>query len=488
MKVENKQFLSGLKTNTTILLIYLMITVLASVSKAQTLDYEDAGFGGTTSDIYVTNNNKSEGYASGIRFQSRNGNSYRAYSLYNDFNDLHFTRSTVNNLQNRGSILMTLKSNGQLSLNNSGTLAGKIDLSKAFFSIGTSSTNRLVFDSNEIYSTNSLALGSAYDQDFYFRNVNTSGHKDLMIIKSNGNIGVGNTTPDSKLHLSSTDEIVLKLEADTDNSNESHNSRIEMSQDGGLVKAFVGFDETNHGSNKFVIGSTNGSLSHRDAFVLNTGNGYIGMGTFSPSSQLHIDQDINNRVGLKVVNSNTGENARTDLRLGNGNEAKDLLITKNSDGRTTNGGTQGASIWNIQGNLRLIAGSGGRGIYVADPTGNVGIGTESPSSKLDVAGGIKANQVTLAIGSFPDYVFKPGYDLLSVDEVEKYIRENGRLPKMPSENEVKAQGMDVGQINVLLVEKVEELTLYLIEQQKQIDRLNQKLNQLNSAIEVTKKD
>ena len=488
MKKQDKQFLTRLKGLTGILLMSIIISLLITDSKAQTLNYNGAGFDGFNSDIVVTNYNKSSGYATGIRFQSRVSSTYRAYSLYNDFNDLHFTYSTSSDVKNQGSKLMTLKSNGQLILNNNGTMGGKADLNTAFFSIGTSSSNRMLFDSNEIYSTSSLSLGSDYDEDIFFRNVNSQGFEDLMVIKQNGNIGVGNINPDSKLHISSVDEVVMKLEADTDNANESHNPRIEMSQDGGIVQAFIGFDESNHGSNQFAIGSMHNDQNHRDAFVLNTLNGNIGMGTTNPTSQLHISEDLNNRVGVKIVNSNVGEHARADLRLGNGlaNGSEDLLIMKNSVGRNTYGGSFGASIWNIKGNLRLIAGSGGKGIYVADPTGNVGIGTESPSAKLDVAGNIKASQVTLDVGSFPDYVFSQGYEMLSVKEVENYIKANGRLPKMPSEKEVKEAGMDVGQINVLLVEKVEELTLYLIEQQKQIEELNQRLNKLNFAEKTVK--
>ena len=108
--------------------------------------------------------------------------------------------------------------------------------------------------------------------------------------------------------------------------------------------------------------------------------------------------------------------------------------------------------------------------------GNVGIGTNSPSEKLEVNGntiiqGIlesKKVKVTATPGSVPDYVFSKNYTLNTLDEVERFINTNKHLPNIPSANEVEKNGQDLGKMQLKLLEKIEELTLYTIEQEKKI--------------------
>nr|WP_298927849.1 tail fiber protein [uncultured Allomuricauda sp.] len=97
-------------------------------------------------------------------------------------------------------------------------------------------------------------------------------------------------------------------------------------------------------------------------------------------------------------------------------------------------------------------------------TGNVGIGTAIPDSKLTVKGNIHAEEVKVDISvPGPDYVFKEGYDLKSLEEVQNYIQEHGHLPNIPSAKEMEINGIQLGRMNMKLLEKIEELTLYLIE-------------------------
>ena len=135
-------------------------------------------------------------------------------------------------------------------------------------------------------------------------------------------------------------------------------------------------------------------------------------------------------------------------------------------------GTQHSSHFNVGQNedTYLRGGKDAANVFINDiGGGNVGIGHSAATEKLDVKGKIKADGVILNIGSFPDYVFSKDYELLSLREIEAYIHANQRLPKMPSEKEVIKNGMAIGQINVLLVEKVEELTLHTIAQEKEIE-------------------
>ena len=108
-------------------------------------------------------------------------------------------------------------------------------------------------------------------------------------------------------------------------------------------------------------------------------------------------------------------------------------------------------------------------------------------------GVLSLNQVRLNITSFPDYVFNSKYTLMPLNELASFINKHKHLPKIPSEKEVVEQGMDVGFINTMLVEKVEELTLYTIAQERQITKqkeaiklLAERLTQIEKRYETNK--
>ncbi|WP_459212813.1 hypothetical protein [Aquimarina rhabdastrellae] len=97
-------------------------------------------------------------------------------------------------------------------------------------------------------------------------------------------------------------------------------------------------------------------------------------------------------------------------------------------------------------------------------------------------GVITTDQVQLNVTTFPDYVFAKDYKLMPLKEVAQYIKTNKHLPNMPTEAEVVAEGMNVGQINTVLVEKVEELTLHTINQEEKIEQLMKKIEALEAAM------
>jgi len=104
--------------------------------------------------------------------------------------------------------------------------------------------------------------------------------------------------------------------------------------------------------------------------------------------------------------------------------------------------------------------------------GNVGIGTTTPDQKLTVNGIVHASEVQIDLSvPAPDYVFEKNYPLPSLKQIEKYISSYMHLPDVPAAKEMEANGVNVGEMNMMLLKKVEELTLYIIEQQKQIDEL-----------------
>lgn len=115
--------------------------------------------------------------------------------------------------------------------------------------------------------------------------------------------------------------------------------------------------------------------------------------------------------------------------------------------------------------------------FVMTNSGNIGIGTLTPNNyKLAVEGTLGARRIKVTQqGNWADFVFHPEYKLPSLQEVENFIAKNGHLPEIPTAAEVKENGVDVGEMNKLLLQKVEELTLYLIQQQKEIDELKRKI-------------
>ncbi len=110
--------------------------------------------------------------------------------------------------------------------------------------------------------------------------------------------------------------------------------------------------------------------------------------------------------------------------------------------------------------------------------GNVGIGTTTPDTKLAVNGTIHTKEVKVDLVGWPDYVFANDYTLPTLKEVENHIKENGHLQNIPSAKQVEKNGIKLGEMNKKLLEKVEELTLYTIQQEKDINRLKKQEKRL----------
>ncbi|WP_214228802.1 hypothetical protein [Pedobacter sp. B4-66] len=112
-------------------------------------------------------------------------------------------------------------------------------------------------------------------------------------------------------------------------------------------------------------------------------------------------------------------------------------------------------------------------------SGNVGIGTvDTKGYKLAVNGNIRAKEVKVETANWPDYVFAKNYRLPSLTETENHIREKGHLPGIPSAEEVKINGIDLGEMNAKLLQKIEELTLHLIASEKRNSLQNKKQQDL----------
>ncbi|WP_443938780.1 hypothetical protein [Pedobacter sp. MW01-1-1] len=121
-----------------------------------------------------------------------------------------------------------------------------------------------------------------------------------------------------------------------------------------------------------------------------------------------------------------------------------------------------------------------RNMSIAPFGGNVGIGTTNPSEKLSVNGKIKAKELKIEPLGWSDYVFDEGYKITSLIDLEKFIKLNKHLPEVPSAKEVESNGIEVGEMNKLLLKKIEELTLYMIEMKKENIELKNRLTKIEN--------
>jgi len=118
--------------------------------------------------------------------------------------------------------------------------------------------------------------------------------------------------------------------------------------------------------------------------------------------------------------------------------------------------------------------------------GNVGIGTTAPNTKLSVNGNIRAKEIKVESANWPDYVFKDGYKLRSLDSIRAFIAEHGHLPEVPSAADVEREGIALGEMNALLLKKIEELTLLLMEKDGQLQKQGDAINALSLEMEAVK--
>lgn len=188
-----------------------------------------------------------------------------------------------------------------------------------------------------------------------------------------------------------------------------------------------------------------------------TSSGRLGIGTATPDHELVVQGDD----PTLQIRDDAGDNSANAARL-------ELLERA---GGTFNGGA--FLWWNGQTN-KLLVGTKADGVntnvLVIDRAGqNVGIGTANPNAqyKLAVNGKIRAKEVVVETG-WSDFVFEPGYRLPPLPEVEAYIRANGHLPGMPSAEEVETHGVSLGEIESRLLQKVEELTLYMLAAERRL--------------------
>ncbi|WP_158800291.1 cell division protein ZapB [Pedobacter sp. L105] len=208
----------------------------------------------------------------------------------------------------------------------------------------------------------------------------------------------------------------------------------------------------------YADGTENTRLTGNNDSWLNAYQGNVGIGTGTPKSKLHVGGGTSDLISIGT----------TDY---SGNSGQALAGVKAGEIADGHGGTiefqtlsWGASPYALTTKM-IIQGN----------SGNVGIGIANPLEKLAVNGIIHSQEVKVDMTGWSDYVFKKEYPLLPLSEVKTYIDKNQHLPDMPSESEVIKTGLSLGDMNKLLTKKVEELTLYLIDNQKQLQQLQEKM-------------
>ena len=117
-------------------------------------------------------------------------------------------------------------------------------------------------------------------------------------------------------------------------------------------------------------------------------------------------------------------------------------------------------------------------IFVQD--GKVGIGTAKPQSELAVKGKISAQEIQVTLEGWADFVFEDGYPLRDLRDVKTFVNKNGHLPDVPSAADVRENGVSLGEMDRTLLQKVEELTLYVIELHDENARLAKRVRELEA--------
>lgn len=127
-----------------------------------------------------------------------------------------------------------------------------------------------------------------------------------------------------------------------------------------------------------------------------------------------------------------------------------------------------------------------RKILSENANGHVGIGTNSPAEKLSVNGKVRAHEIKVEVTGWPDYVFEPNYRLQSLQDLNRYIKTHGHLPEIPKATNIEADGLSLGEMNKLLLKKIEELSLHLIEKDEQVQSLESRLQIIEKHLSTSK--
>ena len=292
-----------------------------------------------------------------------------------------------------------------------------------------------------------------------------------------GDVGIGTLSPTAKLHVVKENSGINSVHAAfvmeaidaqldlTSSSDGSWGSTINLIEGNGSsntdVWSLARMTTGGAGDSSLRINFGTSNIHNNPSVMAIKSNGNVGIGTTNPTGLLEVRSSNNNGIRF-----NYGNTSSISFLPNDGDSQ--FHISHTLDNRLTI--SHGASV--AQGKLLTIKN-----------TGEMGIGTTSPDAKLAVNGNIHAKEVKVDLVGWPDYVFTKGYDLPPLAEVEQHILEKGHLINIPPAKEVEANGIQLGEMNKLLLEKIEELMLYTLQQQKEILLLRKQLKKVDALEE-----
>ncbi|TCI90158.1 hypothetical protein [Tenacibaculum sp. M341] len=302
------------------------------------------------------------------------------------------------------------------------------------------------------------------------RTANATDYQMIMDLK-NGNVGIGTFTPGAKLHINNGNNSYGAILANADESKFSLYTKTLSTQPANIEAFRLGL--------KYDTNENNGFISfYRGS---SSGDGYLGFST-SGKERIRIDKLGNVDIGTQTTGVKLEVKGSMKLNTG----TSDLLLYRDND----------------VGNWSLLRSNTGEGIAiigqpdrvalsVSRSIGNVGIGTKVVPAgfKLGVNGKMAATEVKVATyENWADFVFEEDYALPTLKEVEKHIEEKGHLENIPSAEEVKKDGFFLGEMDAKLLRKIEELTLYTIQQEKDLESQESRIKNQEEKIQIQKEE
>ena len=314
----------------------------------------------------------------------------------------------------------------------------------------------------------------------------------VITVAPNGNMGINTNNPKANLHLHSPKACELIIAQKTEEEVDTNESRIDLN-DPIIVplKSCNTFLMTNNNTtNGFSISQSGTSVTMRQnenapLKMVTLGGGFtidakgdVGFGTDMPFHKIHLTNGNNILLSGSTTRNPSGSPNGSILFGAQATSACPWGIW----GIEYDHNASGLNFWKP-----AICGNGlyGNYFFFLHDNGKIGIGTNTPQRKLDVNGDIaatgayingtlKAKKVVVNTTGWSDFVFAPEYKLPTLSETEAYIKANGHLPEIPSAKEVEENGIELGEMQSKLLQKIEELTLHIIELEKRMSELEAK--------------